>query len=174
MASELELTEHILSVPDFPIPGISFKDITPLLAHPAAFRASVDRLAAAFAGQRIDKVAAFDARGFIFAAPIAYQLAVPLIPIRKRGKLPRAVAVDAYQGEYGEEAIEVHTDAIAPGEQVLLVDDVIALGECMLAGCRLVERLGGQVAGCAALIKFLGLGAPERLRSYRVESLVRY
>jgi adenine phosphoribosyltransferase len=170
----MDLTDYIVSVPDFPIPGIDFKDITPLLSDPAAFHASVDQLLAACADVTVDKIGAFDARGFLWAAPMAYALNVPLVPIRKPGKLPRPATSVTYRGEYTEESVEVHSDAISPGDRVLLVDDVIALGGVMRAGCELVELLGGSVARCAAVIQFLGMGSPDRLRDYDVVSLVQY
>lgn len=170
----VDLSQYIAPVADFPIPGVAFKDITPLLADPDAFAASVDGLAAAVEGIAVDRIAAFDARGFLWAAPLAYRLRLPLVPIRKAGKLPRTRLTESYQGEYGVETVEVHDDAVKPGESVLLVDDVIATGGSMLAGCRLVERLGGTVAACAAVIEFTGLGAPAALEKYRTVSLITY
>ncbi|MEV0647695.1 adenine phosphoribosyltransferase [Phytomonospora sp. NPDC050363] len=170
----MDLSQYIAPVADFPIPGVAFKDITPLLADPEAFGASVDRLADLVEGLTVDRIAAFDARGFLWAAPLAYKLALPLVPIRKAGKLPRARLTESYQGEYGVETVELHDDAIGAGESVLLLDDVIATGGSMLAGCRLVERLGGTVAACAAVIEFAGLGAPAALENYRTLSLIKY
>lgn len=170
----MDLSQYIAPVADFPIPGVAFKDITPLLADPGAFAASVDGLAAAVDGFPVDRIAAFDARGFLWAAPLAYKLGLPLVPIRKAGKLPRARLTESYQGEYGVETVEVHEDAVRPGEAVLLVDDVIATGGSMLAGCRLVEQMGGTVAACAAVIEFTGLGAPAALEKYRTVSLITY
>ena len=170
----MDLSQYIAPVADFPIPGVAFKDITPLLADPDAFAASVDGLAAAVEGIPVDRIAAFDARGFLWAAPLAYRLRLPLVPIRKAGKLPRPHLTESYQGEYGVETVEVHDDAVKAGESVLLVDDVIATGGSMLAGCRLVERLGGTVAACAAVIEFTGLGAPAALEKYRTVSLITY
>lgn len=170
----VDLSQYIAPVADFPIPGVAFKDITPLLADPDAFAASVDGLAAAVDGIPVDRIAAFDARGFLWAAPLAYRLRLPLVPIRKSGKLPRTRLTESYQGEYGVETVEMHEDAVRAGESVLLVDDVIATGGSMLAGCRLVERLGASVAACAAVIEFTGLGAPAALEKYKVASLIRY
>lgn len=170
----MDLNDYVTSVPDFPKPGVDFKDITPLLADPAAFRASIDQLLASCAELSFDKIAAFDARGFLWAAPLAYTLDVPLIPIRKAGKLPRTTASVTYHGEYADETVEVHTDAIGKGDTVLLVDDVIALGGSMRAGCELVERLGGEVAGCLSVIQLMNLGSPQLLNDYHVVSLVKY
>lgn len=170
----MDLTDYIPSVADFPIAGVSFKDITPLLASPEAFRESVDRLIEGTADLGFDKIAAFDARGFLWAAPMAYQLNLPIIPIRKAGKLPREAVSDTYRGEYDDVIVEMHADAVGAGDRVLLVDDVIATGESMRSGCRLVERLGGTVAGCAAVIELTFLGAAEKLTAYPVVSLVRF
>ncbi|MGH8879739.1 MAG: adenine phosphoribosyltransferase, partial [Stackebrandtia sp.] len=165
---------YVTAVDDFPIAGVSFKDITPMLAEPAAFRHSIDLLAETARGLGSGKIAAFDARGFLWAAPLADRLGLPLVPIRKKGKLPRPTASASYQGEYGTETVEVHTDAIAPGDAVLLVDDVIATGESMRAGARLVAELGGTVTGCLAVIELTYLGAQERLADLRVDTLLRY
>jgi len=170
----MDLNQYISEVPDFPVPGVNFKDITPLLSHPGAFGWSVDQIAEAATGFGASKVAGFDARGFLWAAPVAARLRLPLVPIRKTGKLPRPAITESYQGEYGAETIELHSDAVDPGESVLLIDDVIATGGAMRAGCRLVEQLGGTVAACAVVIRLSGLGADERLAGYQVVSLVDY
>ena len=168
----MELTEYVPVVPDFPEPGVGFRDITPLLACPEAFRASIDQLEAACADHPYDSIAAFDARGFLWAAPLADRAAKPLIPIRKAGKLPRGTVVESYRGEYAEVRVEIHADAVAPGDRVLLVDDVIATGESMAAGVRLVERLGGTVAACAALLEIAALAGRDRLAGHPVVSLL--
>src|SRR5438309_1446435 len=149
----IDLREWIRDIPDFPKPGILFKDITPLLAHPAAFRAAIDRLAGAFAGRSIDVIAAAEARGFLFGAPLALDLNVPFVPIRKPGKLPYATIALEYQLEYGTDRLEVHTDALAPGLRVLLLDDVLATGGTMRACCDLVESTGAQVVACAFVLE---------------------
>ncbi|MEU6860620.1 adenine phosphoribosyltransferase [Glycomyces sp. NPDC046736] len=168
----MDLTEYVPVVPDFPETGVGFRDITPLLANPAAFRESIDRLQESCADYPYDTVAAFDARGFLWAAPLADRTAKPLIPIRKAGKLPRAAAVESYTGEYAEVRVEMHADAVAEGDRVLLVDDVIATGESMAAGVRLVEGLGGTVAACAALLEIGALSGRDRLDGYPVVSLL--
>src|SRR6478735_6345361 len=134
--------DYIRDIPDFPKPGVLFKDITPLLAHPPAFAATIDRLAQAFSDQKLDAIAAAEARGFIFGAPLALALAVPFIPIRKPGKLPYATIAMEYQLEYGSDRLEVHSDALKPGSRVLLLDDVLATGGTMRACCDLIEQTG--------------------------------
>src|SRR3954467_6106952 len=141
------LKELIRDIPDFPRPGVVFKDITPLLADVDAFRFTVDAIADHFAGQTIDKVIGIEARGFITAAPVAYRFGAGFVPVRKAGKLPWDVERQEYVLEYGSSLLEIHRDAIAPGEHVLIVDDVMATGGTAGATVRLVERLGGQVAG---------------------------
>ena len=168
----MDLTDFVPVVPDFPEPGVGFRDITPLLAAPQAFRASIDDLEAACAAHPYDAIAAFDARGFLWAAPLADRTSKPLIPIRKAGKLPRSAAVETYHGEYAEVRVEMHADAVAPGDRILLVDDVIATGESMAAGIRLVEGLGGAVAACAALLEIGALSGRDRLDGYPVVSLL--
>jgi adenine phosphoribosyltransferase len=156
------LTSLIRDVPDFPEPGVVFKDITPLLGSPEAFALVIGSMAAAFDG-RVDKVAALEARGFLFAAPIAITLGVGLIPIRKPGKLPYDVLEEAYNLEYGSDAIEMHADALIEGERVLLVDDVIATGGTLAAAIRLIDRAGGEVVAATALLEVPGLGGRARL-----------
>src|SRR5207249_388404 len=138
---------------DFPKTGILFKDITPLLATPDAFRHAVNLLAEHYRGQAVDAVASAEARGFLFAAPLALELNKPLVPLRKPGKLPYQTHSFSYELEYGNAELHVHIDAVTPGARVLLVDDVLATGGTMRAGCQLVEMAGGQVAGCAFLIE---------------------
>jgi adenine phosphoribosyltransferase len=164
----------IRDVPDFPKPGITFKDITPLLADPEAFAEVVDRLAEPFVGRGITKVVGIEARGFVLAAPVAHRLGAGFVPVRKPGKLPWETASEAYELEYGTDELEVHLDAIAPGEQVLVVDDVIATGGTALAAARLVEGLGGQVIGLAFLIELGFLGGADRLGELPHVSLLTY
>nr|WP_277605442.1 adenine phosphoribosyltransferase [Glycomyces sp. L485] len=166
------MTDYVPVVPDFPEPGVGFRDITPLLASPEAFRASIDDLESACGAHPYDAIAAFDARGFLWAAPLADRTAKPLIPIRKAGKLPRSAAVETYRGEYAAVSVEMHADAVAPGDRILLVDDVIATGESMAAGVRLVEGLGGTVAACAALLEIGALSGRDRLDGHPVISLL--
>jgi adenine phosphoribosyltransferase len=170
----MDLASFIRDVPDFPKPGILFKDITPLLAHPPAFRESIHRLCDQFRDRPVDAVAAAEARGFLFAAPMAYLLERPLIPLRKPGKLPYRTFNFAYELEYGQAELQVHIDSIKPHARILLVDDVLATGGTMHAGCQLVEKAGGQVLACAFLLELGFLKGRERLRDYEVFSLIRY
>ena len=164
----------VRDVPDFPKPGITFKDITPLLADPEAFAEVVDRLAEPFVGRGVTKVVGIEARGFVVAAPVAHRLGAGFVPVRKPGKLPWETASEAYELEYGTDELEVHLDAFTPGEKVLVVDDVIATGGTALAAARLVEGLGGEVVGLAFLIELAFLGGAERLGGLPHRSLLVY
>jgi adenine phosphoribosyltransferase len=166
------LLEHVRDVPDFPRPGVSFKDITPLLAEPDAFRFAVDAIADHFAGEPIDRVLGIEARGFILAAPVAYRLGAAFVPARKAGKLPWAVAREEYTLEYGVDRLEIHRDGVLPGDRVVIVDDVLATGGTASAAVRLVEGLGAKVAGLAFLLELNGLGGRERLAGYDVTTLL--
>jgi adenine phosphoribosyltransferase len=157
-----------------PKPGVMFKDITPLLADPAAFGYAVARMAAHYSTRDIDAVAAAEARGFLFAAPIALELRKPLVPLRKPGKLPYVTHSMSYDLEYGSAELHVHTDAVAPGARVLLVDDVLATGGTMAAGCKLIEKAGGTVVGCAFLIALGFLNGQDKLEGYDLFSLITY
>ncbi len=170
----MDLRAYIRDIPDFPRPGILFKDITPILADPPAFREAIDRLCEHYAGRPIDAVAAAEARGFLFAAPMALHLAKPLIPLRKPGKLPYRTYSLKYELEYGSAELQVHTDGVGAGHRVLLVDDLLATGGTMEAGCRLIEKAGGQVAGCAFLVELAFLEGRARLEPYEVFSLIQY
>lgn len=170
----MDLKSTIRSVPDFPKKGIMFRDITTLLKDPAAFAAAVDRLAEAYLDEKVDKVAAVESRGFIFGAPVALRMGAGFVPIRKPGKLPAAVESAEYSLEYGTDRIEVHRDAIKPGDRVLLVDDLLATGGTINATRDLVERLGGKVVGFGFLIELDFLNGRARLDGHRVESLIRY
>lgn len=155
--------DYIRTIVDFPHEGILFRDVTTLFADPRGFRMCVDQLLAPYAGQRIDKVAGLEARGFILGGAVAHQLSTGFIPIRKKGKLPGAVISESYTLEYGEATVEVHDDAIQPGEKVLLVDDLLATGGTAEAGLRLIERLGAQVVGCAFVVDLPDLGGRRKL-----------
>ncbi len=170
----LDLAEHIRSIPDFPKPGILFRDITPLLGHPEAFRQAVGRLAEAVRDLDAEIVAAAEARGFLFAAPLALELGAGLVPIRKPGKLPYETVAHTYDLEYGTDTLEIHTDAVRPGAKVLVVDDLLATGGTVEACCRLVEKAGGTVVGCAFLIELASLGGAARIAGYKRVSLIRY
>lgn len=170
----MDLMRYIRDVPDFPKPGILFKDITPLLAEPAAFRHSIEQLRAHYQGRRIDAIAAAEARGFLFAAPLALQLGRPLIPLRKPGKLPYRTHSLQYDLEYGSAELQMHVDGVVDGAQVLMVDDVLATGGTMAAGCKLIEKAGGKVAGCCFLVELGFLNGGAKLKPHEVFSLVRY
>jgi adenine phosphoribosyltransferase len=170
----MDLRDYIRDIPDFPKPGILFKDITPLLAAPHALREAVDRMSDHYRGQSIDAVAAVEARGFLFATPLALALEKPLVPLRKPGKLPHETYSLAYDLEYGRAELQVHTDGVAAGQRVLLVDDLLATGGTMKAGCLLVEKAGGVVHGCAFLIELAFLKGREKLRPYEVFSVIQY
>lgn len=170
----MNLTQFIRAVPDFPKPGILFRDITPLLGNPQAFGEAIRQLAEHYRGQKIDVVAAAEARGFIFAAPLALELGVGFVPVRKPGKLPFDTHAFHYELEYGTDTLEIHRDGIAPEQHVLLVDDLLATGGTIEACCRLVEKANATVAGCAFLIELGNLGGAERLAPYNPFSLIRY
>ena len=161
--------DYIRTIVDFPHEGILFRDVTTLFADPRGFRTCVDQLLAPYAGMRIDKVAGLEARGFILGGAVAHQLSTGFIPIRKKGKLPGAVISESYTLEYGEATVEVHDDAILPGEKVLLVDDLLATGGTAEAGIKLIERLGAQVVGCAFVVDLPDLGGRKRLEAMGME-----
>src|SRR5437763_9842588 len=159
----MDLSLYIRDIPDIPKPGILFKDITPLLADPVAFQHAIDRLAIHYDGRPIDAVAAAEARGFLFAAPLALRLRRPLVPLRKPGKLPYRTYSLKYDLEYGSAELQMHVDGVGTGARVLLVDDVLATGGTMRAGAQLVEHAGGTVFGCAFLVELTFLQGRERL-----------
>ncbi len=170
----MDLESIIRDVPDFPRPGILFKDITPLLRDGSAFRQSVQAMIEPFRQERVDIVVGLESRGFIFGAPVAYALGTGLVPIRKFGRLPADKIHVEYDLEYGHAAFEIHTDAIRPGQRVLLVDDLLATGGTSRAAIDLVERLGGVVVGCSYLVELCFLAGRERLGGYRVNAVVQY
>jgi adenine phosphoribosyltransferase len=170
----MDLAQYIRDIPDFPKPGILFKDITPLLAEPAAFQEAIDRLYEHYRATPIEAVAAAEARGFLFAAPLALRFQKPLVPLRKPGKLPYRTYSLKYELEYGSAELHVHIDGISEGARVLLVDDLLATGGTMRAGCQLVEKAGGKVAGCAFLVELNFLQGRELLKPHEVFSLIRY
>jgi len=168
------LTDLVRDIADYPSAGVTFRDITPLLGSRDGFSRSIDELVARFQGVGVDRVLGMEARGFIVAAPVAYRLGAGFIPVRKAGKLPWAVVREEYQLEYGTDKLEIHRDAIFPGERILVIDDVLATGGTADATCRLVEALGGAIVGLGFLIEISGLGGRERLGSHRIESLATY
>ncbi|MEO7371620.1 MAG: adenine phosphoribosyltransferase [Ilumatobacteraceae bacterium] len=168
------LTELVRDIDDFPTQGVSFRDITPLLGDAKGFGRAIDELADVFEGVQVDRVLGMEARGFIIAAPMAYRMGCGFVPVRKAGKLPWAVVREEYSLEYGRDKLEIHRDAIRPGEHILVIDDVLATGGTAAATVRLVEALGGVVVGVGVLIELEDLGGRDRLHGHRVESLARY
>lgn len=170
----MDLASHIRDVQDFPIEGILFKDITTLLQDPGAFKEAVDALVARYAGEKIDKIAAVESRGFIFGAPLAYHLGAGFVPVRKPGKLPAKTVRVEYSLEYGSNVLEMHVDALQPGERVLIVDDLLATGGSARAVAQLVEELEGTVVGMAFVIELEFLKGRDKLCDYDVFSLVKF
>jgi len=173
-AGGVRLEDHIRDIPDFPKPGIVFKDITPLLLDPEALRSAVDALADYARSRRADYIVSAEARGFVLGGAVAAEVGAGFIVARKPGKLPREVSSVEYQLEYGVDALEVHADAVAGGARVLVHDDLLATGGTAGALCGLVEQAGGVVAGCAFVIELAFLRGRDRLRGYDVHSLVVY
>jgi adenine phosphoribosyltransferase len=170
----MNLTDYIRDIPDFPKPGILFRDITPLLASPPAFREAINQMASHYRGQPIDAVAAAEARGFIFAAPLALELNAAFVPVRKPGKLPFDTHTFEYELEYGTDTLQIHVDGVTPGQRVLLVDDLLATGGTIEACCRLVEKAGAKVIGCAFAIELGFLGGRKKIARHEAFSLIRY
>lgn len=170
----LDLKSFIRDIPDFPKPGILFRDITPLLASPTAFRESIRRMADHYRNDGVQAVVAAEARGFIFAAPLAVELGAGFVPIRKPGKLPFDTHAFHYELEYGTDTLEMHVDGVASGERVLVVDDLLATGGTVDACCKLLERCGAQIVGCAFLINLVCLGGARRIAPYPAFSLIQY
>jgi len=170
----MDLGSFIRDVPDFPKPGILFRDITPLLADPAALAEAIERLAAPWRGAGLDAIAAVEARGFLFATPLALALGVGVIPVRKPGKLPADTISHDYDLEYGRDRLEMHRGVLPAGARVLVVDDVLATGGTAEACMRLVEAGGGRVAGAAFLVEIAPLGGRARLAPHRVEATLVY
>ncbi len=173
-SSDVKLADYVRSIPDFPKPGILFRDITPMLAAPEALRSSVEQLADHYRERDIHVVAAAEARGFIFATPLALELNAGFVPVRKPGKLPFDTHAFDYELEYGTDTLEIHIDGVEPGQNVLLVDDLLATGGTMEACCRLVERARANVAGCAFIIELCGLGGAKRIAPHECFSLLQY
>ncbi|MDP3175459.1 MAG: adenine phosphoribosyltransferase [Phenylobacterium sp.] len=161
----MNLAEMIRTIPDYPKPGIMFRDITTLLGDARAFRRAVDELVQPFAGRKIDKVAGVEARGFILGGAVAHQLSVGFVPLRKKGKLPYTTVAAEYALEYGVDTIEMHADAITAGERVMLIDDLIATGGTAMASLELLRRVGAEVVAAAFIVDLPDLGGAERLRA---------
>ena len=172
----MDFKSVIRTIPDYPKPGIMFRDVTTLLGHPRAFRAAVDAMVQPYAGMRIDKVAGIEARGFILGGAVAHQLSTGFVPVRKKGKLPFTVLGEDYALEYGTDRVEIHTDAVKKGDNVIVVDDLIATGGTCIAAIKLLERAGANVVGCSFVIDLpeLGGGAKIKALGKRVTTLVSY
>ncbi|NJD07299.1 MAG: adenine phosphoribosyltransferase [Methylococcaceae bacterium] len=168
------LKSKVRDIPDFPKPGILFKDITPLVKDPSALRLAVHQLLHPFLGENVTAVAGMEARGFIFGSLVAWELGVGFVPLRKPGKLPYDVQTVGYDLEYGSAALEVHIDALGPGDRVLLIDDLLATGGTAKASCELIENLGAEVLACAFVVELDFLRGREQLSKYRVHSLLHY
>ena len=168
------LRDHVRDLADYPKPGVVFKDITPVLAVQNAFAASIDAVAAPFTSIEIDKVIGIEARGFVFAAPVAYSLGSGFVPVRKPGKLPWQVEREEYMLEYGTDQLEIHQDAFVPGERILIVDDVLATGGTAAAAVRLVKKLGGVLVGCAFFIELGFLDGRQLLDGIEIHSVITY
>ena len=172
-STPFDLKAYIRSIPDFPKPGILFRDITPLLGNAEAFGHAIRQMADAVQDLGIQQIAAAEARGFLFA-PLALELGAGLIPVRKPGKLPYETISHSYELEYGTDTLEIHTDAVKPGAKVLIVDDLLATGGTVEACCKLVEKAGGTVAACLFLVELVDLGGAEKIKDYNKISLVQF
>ena len=173
-AEAMKLERYIRSIPDWPKKGILFRDITPLLADPRVFAAAIDALCAGFKEAEIEYVAAVEARGFIFGAAVAKKLGAGFVPIRKKDKLPFKTESVTYDLEYGTDTLEVHTDAVNKDSKVLMIDDLLATGGTMTAACKLIEKIGGQIAGISFLIELSELAGREKLKGYNINTCLSY
>ncbi len=169
-----ELKDYIKSIPDFPAPGVMFRDVTSVLDDPEGFQLSVEELIRLLDGVEYDVIAGVESRGFIFGAPLAYRQGKAFVPVRKKGKLPRETVEMTYDLEYGTATIEIHKDAVRPGQKVVIIDDLIATGGTIEAAAKLVEQLGGEVVKMIFLIELTDLKGRERLAGYDVASVVQY
>ncbi len=169
-----KLEEYVLSIPDFPEPGIIFRDVTSILGDADGLELAINQLQEAIADIDCDVICGAEARGFIFGMPLAYNLHKPFVPVRKKGKLPRETISETYDLEYGSATIEIHKDAIKPGQKVILVDDLLATGGTLAASAKLIERLGGEVARVLVIIELAGPNGRAALPGYDVASLIRY
>ena len=170
----IDLAEHIRNVPDFPIHGVQFKDITSLLLSPDAFNETINRMINLAGPAEVDCLAAVDSRGFIFAAPMASRMGLPLVLLRKAGKLPGATLSYEYSLEYGHASLEVHAEDVPPGARVLIIDDLVATGGSLQAAAKLIEKAGGSTVGIGVVIELIGLGGRQALSDYDLFSLVTF
>ncbi len=170
----MNLKEKIRNIPDFPKPGIGFKDITTLLSDGPALRKAVQEMLELYKNQHIDKVVGIEARGFIFAGILAHEMGIGMVPVRKPGKLPSETLTETYELEYGTDSLEIHADAINKNDRVLVVDDLLATGGTIEATIRLVEKLGGNVVGCCFLIELDFLKGRSKINKYRIDSLIHF
>ncbi len=172
--TKVDLQQYIREIPDFPKPGILFRDITPLLASPVAFQAAIDQLAERYANERIDSIVAAESRGFIFAAPLALKLQAAFVPVRKPGKLPFQKHSHSYDLEYGSDTLEMHTDALSAGQRVLVVDDLLATGGTVEACVKLLSNFSVTIVECAFCIHLKDLCGEQRLKPHKTFSLIEY
>lgn len=172
--AKLDLRAYIRDIPNWPKEGILFRDITPLLGDAGAFAAAIEELTTPFADSQIQYVGAVEARGFIFGSAVAEKLEAGFVPIRKAGKLPYTCEQISYDLEYGTDTLEVHRDAFEPGAKILMVDDLLATGGTMAAGCKLVEKLGGEVIGISFLIELTAIGGRSKLSGYKLNTIISY
>lgn len=171
--AQLDLRDYIRDIPDFPTPGILFRDITPLLKSPEAFRHAIDLFASRYREARLDAIAGIESRGFLFATPLAYELGVSMAPVRKEGKLPARTHSVSYELEYGSGTLELHVDAISRGDRVLILDDLLATGGTLAATTRLISLCGGEVAGVAVVVELTELKGRDHLGGYDIFSLLK-
>lgn len=168
------LKEYIRTIPDFPIPGIQFRDITTLIKHPKAFQETIDILVKQYEKENIDVIVGIESRGFIFGAPLALRLGIGFVPVRKPGKLPGKTVEVEYELEYGTDKLQIHDDAIEPGSRVLVIDDLLATGGTLAGTCKLVEEVGGEVAGCACVIELPALKGREKIAPYPLFTMISF
>ncbi|MBF0101046.1 MAG: adenine phosphoribosyltransferase [Desulfobacterales bacterium] len=170
----IAIKDKIRTVPNWPIKGVMFRDITTILQDPEAFKATCDIFYNRYKNMAIDKIVAIDARGFIFGAVLAYHMGVSLIPVRKKGKLPYKTISESYTLEYGENSVELHDDSIQQGDKVLVIDDLIATGGTIMAAIKLVERLGGKVVECAFIVELPELKGREKIKNYPIFAITEF
>ena len=174
MTNNCLLEKSIRNIPDFPKPGILFRDVTTLIQDKAAFKKSVDLLAKKYKNLKIDKVVGVEARGFIFGAAVAYKIGAGFVPVRKKGKLPHETISTTYELEYGTDTLEIHKDAVTPGEKVLIIDDLLATGGTVEAVIQLVKQLGGKIGGIGFVIELVDLNGKDKFKEYPIYSLVKF